>query len=109
MEITVDRFLDLKVSGFSSKEVDGIWICEPSLVEVRDSFEVVSDEFGSSEGSGDVSRELSTADGNEIERSEMGKKGMGKLDKAEKSALIEIVLKNVMMTRNDSERLVGNF
>ena len=31
------------------------------------------------------------------------------LDEAEKSALSELVLKNVMMTRNDSKRLVKTF
>ena len=37
-------------------------------------------------------------------------KGRGTdLDEAEKSALSELVLKNVMMTRNDSKRLVKTF
>jgi hypothetical protein len=56
---------------------------------------------------------LSSAGGKELggfDNEAVMEKGSGTdLDEAEKSSLRELVLKNVMVTRNDSERLVMTF
>ena len=114
--------MEFSVHGFTSQEVEGVWICEPILVVTA---EEGSDEFGGSGVLGELSGrlgkpsstenldKLSSAGGKELggfNNEAVMEKGSGTdLDEAEKSSLRELVLKNVMVTRNDSERLVMTF
>lgn len=121
VEISVNKFMELAVPGFTTKDVGGIWICEPSVAVVSDSVEnEVCDEFAS-EMFGEITERLGgRPSSSSLDKlSAVGGKECGGFDNeptyeqgrgaADKRALTELVLKNVMMARNDSERLVKTF